>query len=195
MTDIYLDNAPPIKNAVWAFYISLISQADTNIFQVNPTLATGDVKTSIDGGALNNITALPVVVAAGKLIKVSLTAAEMNGNKICVIFSDQAGEEWQDAVVMISTEKALTIAAFPTGAIEYTYTVTDSISGLPLGAVEVWISTDILGTNIIWAGQSDITGVAKNILNAKPWLDAATYYFWRQKTGYTFTNPDTEVVS
>lgn len=196
MTDIYIDNAPPIKNAAWAFYISLISQVDTDIFQTNPTFEAGDVKISKDGGALINITTLPVVTPAGsKIVLVSLSAAEMNGNKICLIFSDQADAEWQDAMIMIATEVTMTAAFFPTGAIEFTYTVTDYNRGLPLEDVAVWISTDILGANIIWVGQTDITGVAKSILNAKPWLDAGTYYFWRQKTGYTFINPDTEVVS
>lgn len=104
MTTIFVDNLPPIKANAFTFYLSLVSQADTDIFQVNPTLAAGDVRVSIDGGGLANITALPVAIGAGKVLAVSLTAAEMNGDKVCVIFSDVAGNEWQDAFVEIVTE-------------------------------------------------------------------------------------------
>lgn len=69
--------------------------------------------------------------------------------------------------------------AFSAGAIEYSYTVTNSVTGLPIEGVEVWFSTD----------------VARDVLKAKPWLDAGTYYVWRQKTNYAFTNPAVEIVS
>lgn len=103
---LYIANTPPIKNAAFTFYIALISQADPDIFQVNPTLAAGDVMVNRDGGALANITVLPAVIGAGKLVQVNLTAAEMNGNKVCVILSDVAGNEWQDAFIEIRTESA-----------------------------------------------------------------------------------------
>lgn len=94
----------PKKNAAFTFYAALTSQANTNTFQTNPTLATGDVKVSIDGAAFNNITALPVVTPAGsKAVAVALTAAEMNGDNIQVLFSDAAGAEWADALFNIQT--------------------------------------------------------------------------------------------
>ena len=91
-----------IKGQAYTFYVSLLSQADKDIFQVNPTLAAGDVKVSIDGGALNNLATLPAVTPAGsKLVKVDLSAAEMNGDQINVVFSDAAGDEWCDWVETI----------------------------------------------------------------------------------------------
>ncbi len=39
---------PPKKNTALVFYVALTSQADPNLFQVNPTLAAGDVKVAID---------------------------------------------------------------------------------------------------------------------------------------------------
>jgi hypothetical protein len=83
---------------------------------------------------------------------------------------------------------------FPAGAIEYTYTVTDSFTLLPIEGVEVWVSTDLAGVNIVWAGVTNAFGVAQDVLGALAWLDPGTYYFWRQKTGYAFVNPDVEVV-
>lgn len=83
---------------------------------------------------------------------------------------------------------------FAVGAFEYTYTVVNSVTSVPLDGVAVWISTDLAGTNIVWVGQTDALGVARDMFGQKPWLDAGTYYFWRQLAGYSFTNPDTEVV-
>lgn len=79
------------------------------------------------------------------------------------------------------------------GAIEYTYTIDDGSN--PIDGVEVWISTDSGGTNIIWSGVSDANGIARDASDEKPWLDAGTYYAFAQKAGYTFTNPDTLTVS
>jgi len=78
-------------------------------------------------------------------------------------------------------------------ALEFTYTVTDGVN--PIEGVEVWITTDVGGSNMIWTGATDSLGIARDINQEKPWLDAGTYYFWSQKTGYSFVNPDTEIVS
>lgn len=83
------------------------------------------------------------------------------------------------------------------GALEITYTVKedDEDTGDPIDGVEVWISTDITGTNVIWNGTTNASGVLLESGSSKPFLDAGTYYFWRRKSGYTFTNPDTETFS
>lgn len=73
------------------------------------------------------------------------------------------------------------------GAVTWTYTVTDGAD--PIANVHVWVSTDAAGTNIIASGDTNASGVATF------YLDAGTYYIWSSKEGYTFTNPDTEVVS
>lgn len=89
-----------------------------------------------------------------------------------------------------------TLAGFPAGAIPFTYTVTDSVTLLPIEGVEVWISTDAGGANIVWKGDTDAFGVARDVSGNLPALDPGTYYFWRQRAGYTFApEPDTEVVS
>lgn len=79
-------------------------------------------------------------------------------------------------------------------AIEFTYTVLDNLAA-PIEGVEVWISTDIAGLNVIWNGDTNAFGIALDDNGYKPFLDAGTYYFWSQKTGYVFVNPDSEVVS
>ncbi|MCP5096197.1 MAG: hypothetical protein GY943_11640, partial [Chloroflexi bacterium] len=68
------------------------------------TLAAGDVQVSTDGGALGNLGTLPVVTPAGsKMVKVTLSAAEMDGDNATVVFSDAAGDQWCDLVVNLHT--------------------------------------------------------------------------------------------
>jgi hypothetical protein len=82
----------------------VLKTAGAQNFQPNPTLAAGDVKISKDGGALANIAALPVVTPAGsRLVRVSLSAAELQAQRIAVLFVDQAGAEWEDKIIVIET--------------------------------------------------------------------------------------------
>lgn len=82
-------------------------------------------------------------------------------------------------------------------AIEYTYTVTNSVTSAPVEGVEVWVSTDASGANVIMTGLvTDSLGVARDSNGNLPRLDAGTYYFWKHLAGYVDDqNPDTEVVS
>jgi hypothetical protein len=82
-----------------------------------------------------------------------------------------------------------------TGSIPFTYTVTNSVSGLPVAGAYVWITTDLAGTNIIWAGYTDTFGVARNPGGGLPMLSAGNFYFWKSHLGLTDDqNPDTESV-
>jgi len=88
------------------------------------------------------------------------------------------------------------VASKSPGAVEYTYTVTDSNTGLPIEGAEIWIATDAGGTNVVWNGDTDAFGVARDDDGNLPWLDPGTYYIWKQISGYTDDdNPDTEIVS
>lgn len=100
---------PPIKNVSFTCYVSLKDLATPGTLRNNPTLASGDVKVSIDGGAFTNIdaggTAVPTVTPASSVaIKLVLTAAEMNGDNIVVTFIDQTNpKEWADYMLNIVT--------------------------------------------------------------------------------------------
>jgi hypothetical protein len=74
------------------------------------------------------------------------------------------------------------------GTIQHTYTITDSSDGTPIDGVEVWVSTDAAGVNVIASGYTNSSGIINFM------LDAGTYYFWRKRSGYNFTNPDLETV-
>jgi cell division septation protein DedD len=94
-----------------------------------------------------------------------------------------------DAALSASHGAGLWGGAGGSGATESTYTVTNSVDGLPIADVAVWVTTDAPGTNRVASGVTDAFGVVTF------WLDSGTYYLWREKSGWTFANPDTEVVA
>jgi len=82
-----------------------------------------------------------------------------------------------------------TLGAIQPGAIQFIYNVTNTVSGQPIADADVWVTTDEAGTNVIASGKTDQNG------DVTFYLDAGTIYMWRQKSGFNFDNPDTEVVS
>lgn len=93
---------PPVKGTAYTFEMSLISQADTDIFQTSVTLADGDVQVSKNGGAFANIGTLPSEIGTSGVLTVTLAAGEVD-DRNAVRFHDVAGDEWQDALVIIHT--------------------------------------------------------------------------------------------
>ena len=73
------------------------------------------------------------------------------------------------------------------GSVLTTITVNDGIN--PIDGVDVWISTDSAGTNVVARGSTGALGTVAF------WLDAGTYYAWKQLAGYDFTNPQSFTVS
>ena len=73
------------------------------------------------------------------------------------------------------------------GAITFVYTLT--AGGDPIDDALVEVCTDAAMTNVTASGRTNAAGTITFF------LDAGTYYLKRSKGGYTFTNPDTEVVS
>ncbi|HEY1409274.1 MAG TPA: hypothetical protein VF434_10045, partial [Promineifilum sp.] len=74
------------------------------------------------------------------------------------------------------------------GAVEFEYTLTEEGSGNPIADADVWVTTDVAGANVVASGRTDMNG------QITFYLDSGTAYFWRQKSGFNFTNPDTEIV-
>ena len=175
----------PIKGSAYSFITSLASQTNPLIFKDTPTLAAGDVKVDKDGGGLNNLASLPT--ASGKLVTVSLSATEMNADEVTVIFSDAAGSEWCDSLVVLRTSVS-GFAIAGAGASANTYTVYESDGTTPIADCDVWVTTDLAGSNVVASGTSGALGTVTFYLDA-----GTTYYIWRQKDGWNFSNPDQEV--
>lgn len=96
--------AEPKRNVAYTFYISLPDSAVAGSYKANPTIAAGDFKVSTDGSAFANLATLPSVDPAGSIgVKVDLSAAEMDGDKIMVQGIDAVGNEWSDVFIFIET--------------------------------------------------------------------------------------------
>lgn len=74
------------------------------------------------------------------------------------------------------------------GAVEFTYTLTEPDLITPIPDADVWVTTDPAGATVVASGRTNQYGIITF------YLDAGTVYIWRQKSGYNFTNPDTETV-
>lgn len=96
---------PPKKNEDFKIRIALEDYANPGNFKSNPTIAAGDFKVSIDGGALANLTTLPSVSPASSIfVEITLSASEMNGDVISVQAIDQTSpKEWADLAFSIPT--------------------------------------------------------------------------------------------
>jgi hypothetical protein len=83
------------------------------------------------------------------------------------------------------------------GCRSFAYTVTNTVTLLPMAGVEVWFSTDFVvpPANIVWYGVTDAFGVARDTNGNVPCLDDGVYAVWKVQTGYTPDFwPDTETV-
>lgn len=65
----------------------------------------------------------------------------------------------------------------------YTVEIPCEVSGVPADGVQVQVTNDITGLNIVAQATSDTNGTAT------VFLDAGTYYAWLQRGGDTFPNP------
>lgn len=74
------------------------------------------------------------------------------------------------------------------GATEFTYTLTETGTGDPIADADVWATSDVSGEDVLASGRTNSSG------QVTFYLDSGTTYFWRQKNGWNFTNPDTESV-
>lgn len=88
---------PPKINTQFVYYSALVAQSDTRTLKSNPTIAAGDFKTSLDGGALGNLGTLPTVTPASSvMVKFTLATTETNGGNFTIVSIDAAGAEWCD---------------------------------------------------------------------------------------------------
>lgn len=96
---------PPVKNEDFEIQVALEDYANPGNFKSSPTLAAGDFKVSKDGGALANLTTLPVnEPASSVLVTLALSATEMNADVVTVVCIDQTSpKEWADMVISIPT--------------------------------------------------------------------------------------------
>lgn len=177
-----MSGGPPKRNQAYTFYVYLPSQQDPNLMLSNPTIVAGDVKVAIDDAAPANITTLPTVDADfPKRVKVQLSAAEMSGVNVSLLFSDAADAEWGDVGIHFQTSvHQLDDLGTGGGSVEYTVGVDDGVT--PLEGVSVWVTRNSDGTDLAASGTTDVFGSVTFM------LDPGDYYLWKQLSGYNFVN-------
>jgi len=149
------------------------------------------------GGIGLNYAMIPKTTAAADVGETAIGAqssliAMRNGDILTIYIEGLPGDNTTpDTIVRFFKLANL----FPAGAIPFTYIVTDDITHLPIDGVDVWFSTDNPAINIVWKGNTDTFGVARDVYGNLPNLDVGVYFVWRQKTNYLFIDPDTEVIS
>lgn len=151
--------------------VATVATTLTNITVPTVTAVTNGVglaDDAITSAKFDESTAFPVKLADTGSTKIARTGAD--GDTL---------EDLSDQIDGVSTLGA--------GAISHTVTITDGSN--PIDGVEVWITTDAGGSNVVAKGETDASG------NVTFMLDAGTYYCWKQLSGYSFTNPETLVVS
>lgn len=96
---------PPVKNEDFIIRIALEDINNPGSFKSSPTIASGDFKVDLDGGGLTNLATLPSVdPASSVLVKITLSATEMNADVVTVVAIDQTSpKEWADLVFSIPT--------------------------------------------------------------------------------------------
>lgn len=177
---------PAKVSTQYIFFASLVSQANTKLMQVNPTIAAGDFKVSIDGGALANLGTLPAVTPAGSsMVKFTLSTTEMAGANATVVCIDAAGSEWCDLTINIQTAaRQIDDLAFPTvsgRSLDVTTTGEAGIDWANVGSPTT--SLALTGTTIATTQKVDIETIKTN-----PVVNAGTITFPTTATLASTTN-------
>lgn len=141
---------------------------------------------------------IKVVDSANNILVAALTATTALSNLVGAYLYSYSGADGLDLIGKFTTtdltmdqQDLFSVPYLPysspaAGSTSKTQTVTDGVN--PLDGVNVWVSTDIGGSNIVAQGYTDALGQVTFM------LDPGTYYFWKQLAGYTFTNPQADTV-
>ena len=160
---------------------------DANYQEVAGLGAAFNLFISKNGGVFNPSTGAKSEIGQGWYSYVS-TAAEANTIGPVSIYITGVGCIQQNAEYVVEQRNA--------ACIPFTYTLTNISTGLPVDGAAVWVTTDLAGLNVVWNGDTDAFGVARDASGDLPCLDAGTWYFWATKAGLTANAwPDTEIVS
>ena len=164
---------------------------DTGIKSDLQTVKTVDADTAISArvdasaAGVRVLLALPAVAPDGAG---GLPISDAGGLDMDAILADtnELQTDWANGGRLDLLLDAITVQGSGSAAT----TILCQVGGVPIDGVEVWITTDIGGANVV-AGtvSTDALGEADFM------LDPGDYYVWRQKSGYNFTNPQTQTVA
>ena len=134
------------KNVAYVIDVQLTDATSRPSFKNSPTIAAGDFMVSVDEAAFANLATLPTVTpAAGANVKISLSAAEMNGDRIVVKCIDQTNpKEWDDVFINVLPVDATVADTFarvgaPAGA-----SVSADVAAVKTDAAAIKVKSDFL---------------------------------------------------
>lgn len=188
MRPIKVNQATAAKRRV---YFQLVDATDGMTPETGE--AGGQPQISTNGGAWTS-TGIGVLVAIGNgryYAELTQAALATIGDVIETRYkSANTAECPGDTVQVYYNDPATSTFGFEgSGATAWTYTLTSSVDASPIADATIWVTSDVLGQTLLASGQTDASG------QVTFFLDAGTVYVWRQKSGWSFANPDTEVVS
>jgi hypothetical protein len=154
-------------------------KADVSALATSSDLATVD--SNVD--SIKSVTDQMVFTVSGQIDANALTGG--GGDDAATIYSYFTASNRQDQFKADVSSVGVVVGS---GAISHEITV--NVAGSPSDGVEVWVSTDSSGSNVV-AG----TLVTDAFGKATFMLDAGTYYLWAQKAGNNFANPTSFSVS
>jgi hypothetical protein len=154
-------------------------KADVSALATSSDLATVD--SNVD--SIKSVTDQMVFTVSGQIDANALTGG--GGDDAATIYSYFTASNRQD---QFKADVSSVGSVVGSGAISHEITV--NVAGSPSDGVEVWVSTDSSGSNVV-AG----TLVTDAFGKATFMLDAGTYYLWAQKAGNNFANPTSFSVS
>lgn len=163
-----------------------IAAAITKFF--NKAVPTGTINSLPDvvAGGANGL----IICGSNAALSVpSGITANITGTLATVTNLTNAPTAGDLTAVMKTSITAAMLSAGGSSGNAWTYTLTDADTLAAISGAMVWITSDIGGTTIVASAITNASGVATFTLTA------GTYYVWRSKSGYNFTNPDTEVIA
>lgn len=141
---------------------------------------TFTLQLSKDGGAFAPSAGAKAEIGNGWYTYLA-TAAEADTPGPVAIRVTGAGAVQQNLEYVVTTRVS--------GAVMWVYTVTNAFTLAPIPDVTVYATTDAAGTIIVGSGVTDALGQVTFL------LPPGNVYFWSSKAGFSFANPDLEVVS
>ena len=159
------------------------------LFPLNSDVQSNGAETSVEATNRKGLYSVTTAVANGQYV------AQVYTDSTCVIngyVEVDSALDFCQIVDNFASAEGVDPPIDPRGPGAYSYivTVNNSITDLPLAGADVWITTDIGGSNVI-AGKlvTDSDGQVEFM------LDLGTFYKWVQLSGYNFTNPEAITVA
>jgi hypothetical protein len=177
-----------------------VDEGDGVTAETGLTISQGDVRLSKNGAAFaqkNESSAATHDENGWYSVDLDTTDTGTLGRLVLAVSESGALPVWCEYMVLpanvydslVAGSDYLQVDTVGAGAIAFTYTLTSSVDASPISDADVWVTTDLGGSNVVASGTTDING------QITFYLDAGTVYVWRQKAGWNFTNPDTETVA